>query len=77
MKNTSKHLFWGFLLINLLKVTGPYKEQVGYEVRKGTDGDGVDVVLVTLQFEKVTEDLFLVFDDQKQIVSVDFPDASD
>ncbi|NJQ98978.1 MAG: DUF3887 domain-containing protein [Hydrococcus sp. CSU_1_8] len=62
---------------NLLKITGPYKQQVGYEVRKGSDGDGVDVVLVTLEFEKVSEDLFLVFDDQKQIVSVDFPDASD
>jgi hypothetical protein len=62
---------------NLLKITGPYKQQVGYKVRKGSDGDGVDVVLVTLQFEKVSEDLFLVFDDQKQIVNVDFPDASD
>ena len=58
---------------DLLKVTGPYKRQVSYQVRKGSDMDGVDVVLVTLQFEKVTEDLFLIFDDEKQIVNIDFP----
>jgi len=58
----------------LLKVTGPYQRQVGYKVRKGLESDGVDVVLVTLQFEKITDDLFLVFDDNKQIVNVDFPE---
>lgn len=61
---------------DLVKVTGPYKQQVGYQVKKGSDLDGVDVVLVTIQFEKVTEDLFLVFDDQKQIVNIDFPEAN-
>jgi hypothetical protein len=60
----------------MLKLTGPYKQQVGYQVRKGSDMDGVDVVLVTLQFEKATQDLFLVFDDQKQIVNIDFPEVN-
>jgi hypothetical protein len=46
---------------------------VGTQVRKGADTDGVDLVLVTIQFEKLTDTLILVFDDQKQIVNVDFP----
>jgi hypothetical protein len=60
----------------MLKTTGSFKRQVGYNVRKGSGNDGVDVVLVTLQFEKITEDLFLVFDDNKQIVNVDFPETN-
>jgi len=46
---------------------------VGTQVRKGSDTDGVDLVLVTIKFEKLTDTLILVFDDQKQIVNVDFP----
>jgi len=58
---------------NLLKRTGPVRRIVGTQVRKGSDTDGVDLVLVTIQFEKLTDTLILVFDDQKQIVNVDFP----
>jgi hypothetical protein len=58
---------------NLLKRTGPVRRIVGIQVRKGSDTDGVDLVLVTIQFEKLTDTLILVFDDQKQIVNVDFP----
>lgn len=53
-----------------------YKRQVGYNIRKSSGIDGVDVVLVTLQFEKITEDLFLVFDDNKQIANVDFSETN-
>jgi hypothetical protein len=58
---------------NLLKRTGPVRRIVGTQVRKGSDTDGVNLVLVTVQFEKLTDTLILVFDDQKQIVNVDFP----
>jgi Protein of unknown function (DUF3887) len=58
---------------NLLKRTGPVRRIVGTQVRKGSDTDGVDMVLVTIQFEKLTDTLILVFDDQKRIVNVDFP----
>ncbi|MBE9262700.1 DUF3887 domain-containing protein [Microcystis sp. LEGE 00066] len=58
---------------NLLKRTGPVRRIVGTQVRKGSGADGVDLVLVTIQFEKLTDTLILVFDDQKQIVNVDFP----
>jgi hypothetical protein len=58
---------------NLLKRTGPVRRIVGTQVRKGSDTDGVALVLVTIQFEKRTDTLILVFDDQKQIVNVDFP----
>jgi hypothetical protein len=58
---------------NFLRRTGPFQRIVGTQVRKGSDTDGVDVVLVTVQFEKVTDTLILVFDDNKRIVNVDFP----
>ncbi|MFN9734404.1 MAG: DUF3887 domain-containing protein, partial [Microcystis sp.] len=58
---------------NLLKRTGFVRQILGTQVRKGSDTDGVDLVLVSIQFQKLTDTLILVFDDQKQIVNVDFP----
>jgi transposase-like protein len=49
------------------------RQILGTQVRKGSDTDGVDLVLVSIQFQKLTDTLILVFDDQKQIVNVDFP----
>ncbi|MEG3439272.1 DUF3887 domain-containing protein [Pannus brasiliensis CCIBt3594] len=58
---------------SLLKKTGPFERIVGTQVRKGSDTDGVDLVLVTIQFENRTDTAILVFDDRKGIVNVDFP----
>lgn len=58
---------------NFLARVGPFERIVGTQVRKGSDVDGVDVLLVTVQFEKRTETLVLVFDDRKRIVNMDYP----
>lgn len=57
--------------------TGSFQRQVSTEVRKGSSVDDVDVVLVTIEFEKVTDDLILMFNDQKQIVGIDFVQFQD
>jgi len=57
--------------------TGPFQRQVSTEVRSGSSVDDVDVVLVTIEFEKVTDDLIFMFDDQKQIVGIDFVEFQD
>jgi hypothetical protein len=58
---------------NLLRRTGRFQRIAGTQVRKGSDADGVDLVLVTIRFEERTDTLILVFDDEKRIVNVDFP----
>jgi Protein of unknown function (DUF3887) len=55
-------LYWQ----DLLKQTGKFQKRV----KSTVDGN---LVLVTIQFDKVTEDLFIIFDDNGQIVGVDFP----
>lgn len=57
----------------LLARTGPFQRRVGTELRPGSAVDQIDLVTVTIEFEKVTEPLFIIFDDEKRIVSVDFP----
>lgn len=57
----------------LLEQTGPYQKTVGVEVKQGSEIDNVSVVLVTMEFAKVTEPLIIIFNDQKQIIGVDFP----
>ncbi|MCU0537074.1 MAG: DUF3887 domain-containing protein [Hydrococcus sp. Prado102] len=51
---------------DLQKSTGKFEKRV-----KSTVDD--NLVLVTIQFDKVTEDLFVIFDLQGNIVGVDFP----
>lgn len=41
-------------------------------LRASSAGDP-DLVMVTIQFAKITDDLIIVFDQNKEIVSVDFP----
>ncbi|MBR8827381.1 MAG: DUF3887 domain-containing protein [Gomphosphaeria aponina SAG 52.96 = DSM 107014] len=57
--------------------TGPFQRQVSSEVRSGSSTDDVDVVLVTVEFEKVTDDLIFMFNEQKQIVGIDLVQFQD
>jgi hypothetical protein len=61
---------------DLLKKTGPYKRQVKTEVQPSTSPGGVDLVLVTIEFEKVTDNAFILFDSNGTIVGVDFPEIN-
>jgi hypothetical protein len=58
---------------NLQKVTGPFKRIIESKVIVGSNANEGNLVLVTLEFEKVTEDLIVVFNSKKQIYNVDFP----
>lgn len=58
----------------LIRQTGRVKRIVGTEVRPGSTVDKVDVVLVKVEFEKVTEPLLIIFDDNRRITGVDFPE---
>ena len=60
---------------NLLQQTGPFTKIVDVEVRPGSTVDQVDVVLVTIEFEKVTDDMLVIFDDARRIVNIDFPET--
>ena len=51
---------------DLLKQTGKFQKRV----KSNVDGN---IVLVTIQCDKITEDLFVIFDSNGQIVGVDFP----
>lgn len=60
----------------LLSQTGPFQKIVTTQVRTGSDVDNIDMVLVSVQFAQVTEDLVVVFDKDKKIVNVDTIDVS-
>lgn len=59
----------------LLAQTGPVKRIVKTQVRPGSTTDLVDIVIVTIEFEKVTEPLFIIFDENRRITGVDFPQS--
>ncbi|MGK7874752.1 MAG: DUF3887 domain-containing protein [Xenococcaceae cyanobacterium] len=61
----------------LLAVTGPFKKRVSSEVRTTSKVDGIDVVLVTLEFERITDELIVMFNDAKQIIGVNFVEFFD
>jgi hypothetical protein len=58
---------------NLLKQTGPYQRQLSSSVKTGSSVDDADLVIVTVEFEKVTDNLIIIFDNQKRVVGIDFP----
>ena len=58
----------------LLQQTGRVKRIVEIQVRTGSTVDEVDLVSVTIEFEKVTEDMLVIFDDSRRIVGVNFPE---
>jgi hypothetical protein len=57
----------------LQKRVGAFKRIVKTETRMGATANDVNLVLLNLEFEKDTDDLIVIFDQQKQIVGIDFP----
>jgi hypothetical protein len=57
----------------LQKRVGVFKRIVKTETRMGATANDVNLVLLNLEFEKDTDDLIVIFDQQKQIVGIDFP----
>jgi hypothetical protein len=55
---------------------GRFQRIVGTKLIPAANANELDLVLVTLQFTKVTDDLVIVFDQNKEIVSVDFPQSA-
>ena len=59
---------------NLLMRTGPFQKQISSQTKPGCTTAAANVVIVEIQFEKLTDNLFIFFNQDKQIVNVDFPE---
>ncbi|MEB3309015.1 MAG: DUF3887 domain-containing protein [Snowella sp.] len=57
----------------LLSRTGPFQRIVKITNKPSTTANVPDVVIVKIQFENLTDDLFIFFNKEKQIVNIDFP----
>jgi hypothetical protein len=57
----------------LIKDHGRVERIVETEIRSGSTIDGVDVVVVTIKFENVVDEIFIIFDEERRIVAVDVP----
>ena len=55
-----------------IEQTGPVKRIVRINTRTGSTADNTDVVIVTIEFAKSTQDMFVIFDEARRIVGVDF-----
>lgn len=51
---------------------GTLKRIVRLNTRTGSTADNTDVVIVTIEFAKSTQDMFIIFDENRRIVGVDF-----
>jgi hypothetical protein len=60
----------------LLKSTGDFKRIKSITVRRGSAVDNTDVVLVDVEFAKVSEDIFVIFDNNRRVVGIDVPEES-
>ena len=56
--------------MGLQAIAGSYRERVMTQVR---DAGDFNIVVVTLQFEDLTDDLLVFINDNRQILGVDFP----
>jgi hypothetical protein len=59
----------------LLKSTGAFKKIKEITVVPGSMGNQTDVVLVTVEFAKITEDIFVIFDQNRRVVGIDVPEG--
>lgn len=59
---------------NLVKRTGPFQKVLDIQNQPGGTTAATNVVIIKIQFEKVTDQLFIFFNSDKQIVNVDFPE---
>lgn len=58
----------------LLKITGAYKRITDTQVHEGPSNEEANIVIVSIEFEKMNDDMIIIFDSDKRIVGVDFPD---
>lgn len=59
----------------LLKSAGAFKRIDTITVVPGSEGNPTDVVLVTVEFAKITEDIFVIFDQDRRVVGIDVPEG--
>jgi len=59
---------------NLVKRTGQFKKILDIQHQPGGTTAAANVVIIKIEFEKVTDYLFIFFNQDKQIVNVDFPE---
>jgi len=59
---------------NLVERTGPFKKILDIQHQPGGTTAAANVVIIKIEFEKVTDYLFIFFNQDKQIVNVDFPE---
>jgi hypothetical protein len=57
---------------SLLKQTGPLQKIINVDIKPGAGNDGITLAIAKVQFQKTTRDVFLIFNDQKQITNVDY-----
>lgn len=57
----------------LQKENGNFQKIIGTNIRRGSSLDNADIVFVTIQFAKNTQDLLIMFNNNKRIIGVDFP----
>ncbi len=58
----------------IVKQNGAFQRIVETDVRSGSTVDDTDVAIVTVEFSKTTEPVFIMFNSQRQIVGIDLPD---
>ena len=59
---------------NLLKRTGSFQKILDIQHQPGGTTAAANVVIIKIQFEKVSDYLFIFFNQDKQIINVDFPE---
>lgn len=59
--------------LNLQSITGQFQRV--RRITRAESNDQMKLVIVTTQFNRLTDNLFVVLDSQNQIISVDFPDS--
>lgn len=57
---------------NFIKNKGEFQKISNIKVRQGSSFDNTDVVAMNLEFAKESQQLFLIFDNSKNIIGVDF-----
>lgn len=55
---------------SLQQANGQFKRVKDTEVREGSSVDESEVVIMTLEFEKATKEVLVIFDDQQRIVGI-------
>ncbi|GFE71974.1 DUF3887 domain-containing protein [Chroococcus sp. FPU101] len=55
---------------NLQKANGMFKRVVDTDVSSGSSVDESEVVIMTLEFERATQQMLVIFDDQRRIVGI-------